>query len=230
MSENWYIWHDGEHSPAFNMAADEVLLETSAKREIPLLRFYSWDRKAVSIGYIQQADAVPDGYAFVRRPTGGGIVYHDYDFTYSIAFPAAHWLNGLDRNLSYDWINRSVQKALHSLNCSASLSDDVISHDVDRGTMVCFTNPTRYDVLLDGRKIAGSAQRRTADGILHQGSLHFGSELPYGRDVLAAALIRAFEDVMSVEFMDFDVQDSFLGLCRERAENKYATEAWNNKR
>lgn len=230
MGEVWDIWRDVAHSPAFNMAADEVLLETTGERMRPLLRFYSWDCKAVSIGYIQNASAVPEGYAFVRRPTGGGVVYHDYDFTYSIAFPPEHWLNSLDRNLSYDWINRSVQSALHALQCDAKLSDDVISHEVDRASMVCFTNPTKYDVLFDGRKIAGSAQRRTANGILHQGSLHFGGPLPYEREQLASALIQAFIDVMSVEFITFTPSDDLLSRCDARVAEKYGTDAWNFKR
>lgn len=224
------MWRDGSHSPAFNMAADEVLLETASQRGCPLLRFYSWNCKAVSIGYIQNASAVPEGFAFVRRPTGGGIVYHDYDFTYSIAFPSDHWLNGLDRNLSYDWINRCVQEALHSLKCDACLSDDVISHDVDRGSMVCFTNPTRYDVLFEGRKIAGSAQRRTAAGILHQGSLHFGRELPYSREALGDALQTAFGKIMSVEFTIFRPDASLMELCEGKVATKYGTDAWNYKR
>ena len=75
MSELWDFWQDGQHSPAFNMAADEVLLETACSRGRPLLRFYEWDRKAVSLGYVQSLSAAPAGYAVVRRPTGGGVVY-----------------------------------------------------------------------------------------------------------------------------------------------------------
>ena len=228
--EDWYLWHDGSNSPACNMAADEVMLETASVRGVPLLRFYSWNCKAVSIGYIQSASAVPSGFAFVRRPTGGGVVYHDFDFTYSIAFPSGHWLNALDRNLSYDWINRCVQKALHFLKCEASLSDDVISRDVDRLSMVCFTNPTRYDVLLDGRKIAGSAQRRTAAGILHQGSIHFGRELPYSRDALGDALQKAFEQTMSVTFLPFSPTAEFKALCDDKVKAKYGTSDWNSRR
>ena len=72
--ETWDFWNDGAHAPSFNMAADEVLLETALHRKRPLLRFYSWNTKAVSIGYFQQHTAAPEGYAYVRRPTGGGVV------------------------------------------------------------------------------------------------------------------------------------------------------------
>ncbi len=228
--ETWDFWNDGPHEPPFNMAADEMLLETAKLRGRPLLRFYSWDRPSVSIGYFQSISAAPKGFAAVRRPTGGGIVYHDYDFTYTVVFPDGHWLTGLDRNQSYDWINRSVQSALNSLKINAKLSDGEIPHDVDRLTMVCFTNPTRYDVLLDGSKIAGSAQRRTADGILHQGSLHFGGPLPVSRAALGDAIKRAFHDVMAVSFEEFTPSDALFASFAKRSADKFATDEWNNRR
>ena len=228
--EIWDFWNDGPHAPPFNMAADEILLETAKLRGRPLLRFYSWDRPSVSIGYFQCISAAPSGFAAVRRPTGGGVVYHDHDFTYTVVFPDGHWLTGLDRNQSYDWINRSVQSALNSLKMHAELANGQIPHEVDRLTMVCFTNPTKYDVLLDGSKIAGSAQRRTADGILHQGSLHFGGPLPFERTVLAKAMLSAFTDVMSVTFEDFTPSKELQNKFDDRSANKYATKEWNDRR
>ena len=228
--ETWDFWNDGAHAPSFNMAADEVLLETALLRKHPLLRFYSWNTKAVSIGYFQQHTAAPAGYAYVRRPTGGGVVYHDFDFTYTVVFPDGHWLTGLDRNESYDWINRCIQSALDSLKVHATLAQGSIPHDVDRLTMVCFTNPTRYDVLLDGTKIAGSAQRRTADGILHQGSLHFGGPLPFTRAVLGKAITDAFTQLMSVSFQEFVPDNALETLIQQKQETKYATKEWNDKR
>ena len=228
--ETWDFWNDGPHEPPFNMSADEILLETAKQRGRPLLRFYSWDRPSVSIGYFQSISAAPKGFAAVRRPTGGGVVYHDYDFTYTVVFPDGHWLTGLDRTQSYDWINRSVQTALNSLEMNAELSNHQIPHEVDRLTMVCFTNPTKYDVLLDGSKIAGSAQRRTSDGILHQGSLHFGRPLPVERTTLANAMLRAFTTVMSVTFEDFTPTAELLAMVADRSANKYATKEWNDRR
>ena len=228
--EIWDFWNDGPHEPPFNMATDEILLETVKLRGRPLLRFYSWDRPSVSIGYFQSITAAPQGLAAVRRPTGGGVVYHDFDFTYTVVFPDGHWLTGLDRTHSYDWINRSVQAALNSLKLNAELSNHQIPHEVDRLTMVCFTNPTKYDVLLDGSKIAGSAQRRTSDGILHQGSLHFGGPLPFERTVLAQAMLAAFTAVMSVTFEAFTPSTELLAMVADRSANKFATKEWNDRR
>jgi len=230
MSEKWDYWQDEKHSPAFNMAADEVLLETAGTRGRPLLRFYEWDRKAVSLGYVQSLSAAPEGYAVVRRPTGGGVVYHDYDFTYSVVFPAGHWLTGLNRLLSYDWLNRSVQAALWHLNMPASLAEQEISANVDRSSMVCFSNPTRYDILLEQRKVAGSAQRRTKDGILHQGSLHFGGPLPIARATLAAHLLQGLAEIMQVETASFVPPAELVAAIVHKATGKYDTLEWNARK
>lgn len=230
MSELWDLWLDTAHSPAFNMAADEALLLSANQRRIPLLRCYQWDRKAVSIGYVQQLAAAPQGYAAVRRPTGGGVVYHDFDFTYTVAFPSDHWLNGLDRIQSYDWLNRSLQNGLATLNLPVQLSDDHIPHSVDRLTMVCFTNPTKYDLILDGRKIGGSAQRRTHDGLLHQGSLHFGGPLPVDRQILTCAVINGLREVMNVQFQIYTPTPADIARILDLTFEKYQTDAWNAKR
>ena len=213
------------------MAADEALLQQMSSLGIPVLRTYEWDRKAVSLGYVQRHDAAPDGYAYVRRPTGGGVVYHDCDFTYSVAFPANHWLNGLDRIRSYDCLNRSVQSALQQLGLPVELAQTEIPHSVERATMVCFTNPTRYDLLLEGRKIAGSAQRRTAEGLLHQGSLHFGHDgLPFARAEFANALLEGLHKVMGISFAPFRSDAEFEEKILTLVNEKYGTDAWNQLR
>ena len=63
-AEQWLYWQDGAHAPDWNMAADEALLQQMSSLGIPVLRTYEWDRKAVSLGYVQRHDAAPDGYAY----------------------------------------------------------------------------------------------------------------------------------------------------------------------
>lgn len=212
------------------MAADEVLLETSASRGRPLLRFYSWDRLAVSIGYIQSLSAAPAGFAVVRRPTGGGVVYHDHDFTYTVVVPADHWLVQLNRHQSYDRINQAVQSGLADLACPAELSSQDISSAVDRLSMVCFQHPTQYDVLLNGQKIAGSAQRRTVNGLLHQGSIHFGGPLPIAREILSKALQTACQKQLQIKLENFQPDAALLKQIKQREQDKFGTEEWNARR
>lgn len=230
VGETWLLWEDGDRSPAANMAIDEALLRTAPERGQPLIRFYGWDRPAVSIGYVQSRSAAPSGFAVVRRPTGGGVVYHDHDFTYTAVLPAGHWLTGLDRTRSYDWINRCVQDALVALALRPAMARNEIPHDVDRSTMVCFQNPTRYDVLLHSRKVAGSAQRRTRDGILHQGSIHFGMPLPLPKTDLAAALRNAFTQTLGMVLQPFQPGEGLLQRAQQLETETYANEDWNNRR
>lgn len=225
-AETWLHWQDGAHSPAENMAADSALLAEAPRLGRPVLRTYAWDRQAVSLGYVQRHDAAPAGYAFVRRPTGGGVVFHDFDFTFSAVFPVGHWLTGLDRTTSYNWLNRALQAALVSLGFPAELAACEIPHTVERATMVCFTNPTRYDLLLEGRKIAGSAQRHTADGMLHQASLHFGGPLPRPREAFRLALLRGLATVMNVAATPFEPDEAFRHVWATLTE-KYGSDAWN---
>ena len=204
-TEPWDFWIDGAHDPAFNMAADEALMLSAPLRGRPLLRFYEWDRPAVSIGYVQTIAAVPKGYAAVRRPTGGGVVYHDYDFTYTVMFPTGHWLCDVDRVASYDWIDRSVQNGLARLDLNASLSSG-------------------------GRKVGGGAQRRVREGILHQGSLHFGGPLPVPRHVMQAVILEGFRAVMGMQPVTFTPSPEFWGLTLSLRSERYNTDAWNRKR
>ncbi len=228
-NETWFFWDDTAHAPAVNMAVDEALLVCAQGHPHPVLRFYQWDRPAVSIGLYQAWTAAPKGLDFVRRPTGGGVVFHDYDFTYSVATAPSHELTQLPPQESYAPINRVIQHALKTLRQPAQLSQDLIPCEVDRATMVCFQHPTRYDVLSNGRKVAGAAQRRTPDGLLHQGSIHFGTPLPFPRNRLRDALLNAFRELLHISFTPFDPSPSFLSI-RDTLAEKYGSDNWNRKR
>jgi len=229
--EPWFLWQDAVHSPAANMAIDEALLMRARQYGRPLLRFYRWDRNAVSIGYVQKFAAAPvSGYAVVRRPTGGGVVYHDHDFTYTVVVPDGHWLTGLNRTRSYDAINRAVLAGLDACQIGGALAVDEIPQTVDRSTMVCFRSPTRYDIMLGNTKVAGSAQRRRREGILHQGSLHFGETLPVARQKLRAALCRGFETVLKVIFEPFAPDPHLLELAEHLVAERYSRDDWNRRR
>jgi lipoate-protein ligase A len=173
------------------------------------VRFYGWDRPSETIGYVQKPEAVPESgeYEVLKRPTGGGIVYHDNEFTYSVIVPAAHWISELDRIESYHVIHRAIVRALARIGLACLLSDtkDTTS---DRATMRCFTTPTKYDVLaLTGggapRKVAGAAQRRTREGILHQGSISLDIAAT-DKKTLATLLVDAFQDEFDIVFTQWN--------------------------
>lgn len=225
--EKWFLWEDTDRSPYMNMAIDELLLEKSSPGDKPLLRIYGWDTPAVSIGYVQDIAAAPlSGYTIVRRPTGGGVVYHDRDLTYTVVIPAGHHINSLDRLESYHVLHHAVLEALEELgHKDAKLSPDEMP-PVDRLTMQCFTTPTRYDVMSDGRKFSGSAQRRTKKGILHQGSISLDAS-GGDKNLLSKTIISGFMKVLVLDFVSFVPPSALLAEASALAENKYGTDEWN---
>ena len=213
------------------MALDEALLLTSGGRGRPLLRIYEWDRPAVTIGYVQTYDAAPgEGYAIIRRPTGGGVVFHDRDVTYSVVAPAGHWLAESGRLESYGIVNRAVLRGLASLAVAPDLAREEIPKSVNRSRMVCFRTPTRYDVLANGRKIAGSAQRRMREGLLHQGSINFGGPLPFPRGEIVNRLCCGFREELKIRLEEYVPSADVLAKAQALVAECYGTDAWNRKR
>ncbi len=224
----WLLWNDASRAPAMNMAVDELLLEEAADMAKPILRIYSWDRPAASFGYSQAPSAVlRKDVETVRRPTGGGVVYHDNDLTYTIAIPLGHRLAELDRMESYKALHEAVLLAMDSLGVSASLAPDSLKPH-DRATLQCFKSPSPHDVLVaGGAKLAGAAQRRTRQGILHQGSVSLDAAPGASRQDVASALVKACAAKFGACFSSYDPPGKLLDSAAKLADLKYATEAWN---
>ena len=152
------------------MATDEYLLKWVQETGQPMMRFYSWDRESVSFGYFQAYADIASWTSvrpLVRRPTGGGLVSHVEDWTYSVAIPNNHDWYKLKACESYCRIHRLVNKALNHINIPSTLAEQAIA----TGPGQCFLGAEENDILLKGFKIAGAAQRRTRDGLLIQGSV-----------------------------------------------------------
>ncbi|MDD5727096.1 MAG: lipoate--protein ligase family protein [Victivallales bacterium] len=226
---HWYLFRDASHSPFYNMAMDELLLKNSAAIGLPLIRFYGWDRPSVSIGYVQNYNAVPhDRYTVVRRPTGGGVVYHDHDLTYTASIPADNPLCKLNRIDSYHVFHEAVRQVLAGFGLAAELTPHECA-PVDRATMQCFTTPTRYDVVAGKKKCAGAAQRRTKNGILHQGSINLEG-LNCDCALLLEKLLPAFEKQFDMNFVAFEPDVGLIARAEELAAAKYATDSWNKNK
>ena len=230
MKTSWLLWLDTAHSPWLNMAIDEELLLNSKQLAgRPLLRIYDWNCPAVSIGYVQD---YPDEHSsevkIVRRMTGGGIVEHSNDLTYTAVIPPEHPICDLNRMESYHIIHQAVKYALEQFNISVSLASND-APPVDRATMQCFITPTRYDVIGDGKKYAGSAQRRTKNGILHQGSIALTAAKGHA-DRLRRELINGFEETLAEQFQPFQLEADLLQKAEALAKSKYATDAWNREK
>ena len=188
-----HVYHDDTlHAAALNMAIDEALLEHAA---VPSIRFYQWHSPALSFGYFGKFADVA-AYAFerdlVRRWTGGGIVLHGDDLTYSIVIPASDAAFGESSISIYQKIHRALCRALNGIGERAVVARDVdpggiriaVRGAVDASAYNCFAHPVCADVLIDGRKVAGAAQRRTRSGLLQQGSIQGVAELAKGEQLL----------------------------------------------
>ncbi len=145
------------------MAVDEALL-----REVrqPVLRLYEWNVPAVSLGYFQPADLAGER-PFIRRYTGGGLVDHAHDITYTVVLPRAHPWMELSAPDSYCMVHRGVQAALAACKIESDLTPEASTAESES----CFAKPVRFDVMTAGHKVSGAAQRRTREGLLHQGSI-----------------------------------------------------------
>jgi lipoate-protein ligase A len=207
-------------SAAMNMAIDEALLDTV---NIPSIRFYQWNSPALSFGYFEKFANVVN-YApardLVRRWTGGGIVLHGDDLTYSIVIPSTD-PRFAEKSMSvYEAVHRALCKALAANGAPAVLSAD--SAVADRRYNNCFANPVRADVMMNGQKIAGAAQRRTRRGLLQQGSIQ-------GID-LDNELVTRFAQALSQVRTECSINDEVLARAKELTQSKYGTEAWLRKR
>jgi lipoate-protein ligase A len=165
----WLLLDSGPGAPEFNMALDEALLEAMPRLGHPVLRFYSWTQSAASFGYFQryaEVERLTRLRPLVRRPTGGGLVPHDRDWTYSLAFPAGHEWHGLKAVESYRRMHEWLRAAFAILGVPTELAPGCQK----AGPGQCFVGHEKFDLLWRGKKIAGAAQRRTRSGLLIQGS------------------------------------------------------------
>lgn len=177
----WKIIDTGKRSAKQNMAIDAKLLKELSPNGSPILHFYDWDGECATYGHFLRPSLLLDlGRARARdlhiakRPTGGGIIFHVCDLAFSALVPAGSAFYCANTLENYSYINGIVKEAVKifvqpSRHLSL-LSED--SHSLDgHCDNFCMAKPTKYDVVLNGKKIAGAAQRRKRQGYLHQGSI-----------------------------------------------------------
>ncbi|PZR76587.1 MAG: hypothetical protein DLM73_02260 [Chthoniobacterales bacterium] len=168
MLDELLLYDDLEAKPAaLNMAVDEALLESTAT---PALRFYRWLSPALSFGYFGSYADVSDRQSereIVRRWTGGGIVLHGNDLTYSMIIPTAHPFLARSSLEIYSALHDAIRRALEANGIEATLAPSAPPKISEN----CFANPVQADVISGGQKIAGAAHRRSRAGLLHQGSV-----------------------------------------------------------
>ena len=184
--ETWLFLDSGSAPGAENMALDEILLERAERPGgAPILRLYSFDPPAVTIGYHQNPELIldvgslrGDGLDWVRRITGGRALLHEGELTYCVAAPAGAALLAAGPGEAYLRISAAIASALRSLGIDAEVSRGREAPGPKGTAAPCLSSVTRWELTVRGRKIAGSAQRKTAAAFLQHGSilLQRGSE------------------------------------------------------
>jgi lipoate-protein ligase A len=224
----WLLLNSGRGEPAFNMALDEALLENAARLGKPILRFYGWTEAAATFGYFQkfaEVERATQLRPLIRRPTGGGIVPHDADWTYSAVFPPNHEWHSLKAEESY----RRVHVWLRLAFAELKVETDLAPRREKSLPGQCFAGHEKFDLLWHARKIAGAAQRRNRLGLLVQGSI---------QPPLLRLKREDFEQAMHVvAAKEFNARWNNLMLdtgLRRHAENlsseKYSQTAYKRKR
>ncbi len=179
------VIQDGPATGAVNMDRDASLLAEHKPGDDPVLRLYRWEPAAVTVGYNQDFSDFDEtairaaGYDLVRRPTGGRAILHADELTYAVIGSSPGPVFGATLHETYMKINGALLAFLADLGITADISTGE-SRDEARG-LVCFRSAGRHEISVDGRKIIGSAQRRTSGKFLQHGSILAGPrhlELP----------------------------------------------------
>jgi lipoate-protein ligase A len=209
------------------MAMDEVLLAAAPEVGTPVLRFYQWTEPAATFGYFQrfaEVERLTHLRPLIRRPTGGGLVPHDADWTYSLVFPPTDGWYRLSAVESYRRLHEWIQAAFRAIGTTAELSPE--SKKELRGQ--CFSGPEQFDLVWHDRKIAGAAQRRTRQGLLIQGSIQPPPTVAKSR------WQEAFSDIArsrwGVTWLRFDWESSWEERVKKMAQEKYTTRQYNERR
>jgi lipoate-protein ligase A len=196
----WTILETEAASAEENMELDARLLEELSGHENPILHLYEWERPSVTYGHFVRPDELLDsgearkrGIDLAKRPTGGGVVFHLWDLAFSVLVPAKSSLFSTNTLDNYNLVNRVVKEVVKELTgmTEMNLTPDDAPFADQNCTFFCMARPTKYDVMLAGKKIAGAAQRKTKDGFLHQGTIALISpDIELLNAVLPSAAVR----------------------------------------
>lgn len=248
----------GKNRAAMNMAIDETILITQKDHPNPTLRFYDWSNPAFSFGYFQNIASEVDidecnteNIELVKRMTGGGIVVHGWDLTYSLILPRYSGEKTVSE--MYQTIGKNLVNAFVKLGIPATCNSTIVNQS-DSLQHICLTNLVENDVLLNGKKIAGVSARRNRNGVLFQGYISLdkppdrilkqvsnkkeiyhevrnnstvinSDERNISRNTLINTISETYD--IGISFNTGKLSEKELKLAEEVAHNKYGTDAWN---
>lgn len=246
-----------------NMAVDEALLQHfDHVASQPVLRLYGWEPPAFSVGRFQRAEealhlerCTAAGIPVVRRITGGGVIYHAAELTYAVVCAPRHISDARGVKESFRALTGFLLRFYGDLGIDASWAVDSRSRDGRLGvrTPLCFAGQEEYDIVADGRKIGGNAQRRLKDVIFQHGSVPLccalAEALPFFRETppgllegatslaelgvsadpawLRERLAAAFGEALGVALVPSTLSAEEKATAARLGAERYGEDAWN---
>lgn len=250
---------------ATNMAVDEALfLSYKENTSIPILRLYGWRPASFSIGCFQDPSKTlnlriceKENMFFIRRPTGGGILFHDKELTYSLILAQSDLNLKAGVKESFEKITRFLISAYRGLGLKARFAKDIYENSINSKNSraeFCLSRHEEYDILIEEKKIGGNAQKRKKNIILQHGSIPFSFDKERIRkylkethsletlaitdlneqtknkinfDDFSKHLICAFNENFSASLEKSKLTTEEQNLSDELLRNKYANPEWN---
>ncbi len=227
-------------SPAWNMAVDEALFASAIeKKSLPCLRVYTWKNPCATFGCFVDYERVrhflsetfPRRFRFcaVRRPTGGGIVLHGDDLTFSLCGETQPFFGVRDVQETYEKIHRAV---VAGFSKAAFFAQELFINEEDEKEKnseqpgVCFQAPVRHDVMKGEKKFAGGAQRRSGNFFLHQGTIQLEAGTLSFTEALSA-LCGGFREEFDAEFQISTLSADEKSKTKRLESIKYCAKSWN---
>jgi lipoate-protein ligase A len=253
---NWRLLFTPDVDPYMNMAIDEALTRKCIESEdIPTaIRFYTWKETSCSIGYFQKIENVikaPNNKKIpvVRRPTGGGIVYHGNDITFSIVKKRMQPSRQENITSFYKLIGESLLKGLERLGftCTFYLPEDEshrsepkrkpLNNFLSRQSF-CSVTLAKYDIMIDDSKVAGYAARKSQGAVLCQGYLdvhkRWKEQYKDSREktvhLLFDNLAGSFKNVFGITLTSSQLTEEEMRLANQIRNKKYACDEWNYRK
>ena len=254
-TKKWRLISSGLSSAAWNMAVDEALMRSFSENDMPLLRLYEWENPSLSLGRFSHPEQSLDpekmeksGIEYVRRMTGGGILVHGGDISYTLIVPQ-NFVRSRGVKSAYRYLCGFIMDFYKRLGLDASFAKEdgpIVQH-----TESCLAGREAYDIVIDGRKIGGNAQRHTRSAMLQHGSIPLcidrelfeplfripsglpeaGSLKPFDinlpRHDILERIKKSFGETYSAELIEQNLSAEVKEFAHKLYNEKYFGKAWN---
>lgn len=177
----WNLVERDAATAAQNMEYDAELLRALEPSSRPILHLYDWLKPSLTYGFFAQPEKLLNlesvekhGFDIARRPTGGGVVFHMWDLAFSVLVPANSSLFSQNTLENYELVNQVVFRVVEEFvgkSALMSLTPNDATMKNPQQAFFCMARPTKYDLVVGKKKIAGAAQRKMKQGFLHQGTI-----------------------------------------------------------